>query len=91
MKQTPKYIAWFNEISKNDIALAGGKGANLGELVQARIPVPPGFIVTSDAYFEFIKVSKLANEIRFYLSDLDVNDSKKLQEASTSIMNKILK
>jgi pyruvate,water dikinase len=90
MKQGPKFIAWFNEITKNDIAIAGGKGANLGEMVQAQISVPPGFIVTADAYFEFIKVSKLASEIRFHLSDLDVNDSAKLQEASSLIMNKIL-
>lgn len=43
-------IVWFNELHKSDTALAGGKGANLGELTQADLPVPPGFVITADAY-----------------------------------------
>ncbi len=89
MKHGTKVIAWFDEVTKNDIPLAGGKGANLGEMVHARIPVPPGFIVTSNAYFKFLEVSKLIDEIRQYLGDLDVNDSKKLQEVSNLIKNRI--
>ena len=38
-----KYIKWFDEIDKNDVSIVGGKGANLGELTQAGISVPPGF------------------------------------------------
>ena len=82
MKQETKIIAWFDEVTKDDIPLVGGKGANLGEMVHARIPVPPGFIVTADAYFKFLKTSKFTDEIRRYLEDLDINDSKKLQEVS---------
>ena len=89
MKQKLKVIAWFDEVTKNDIPLVGGKGANLGELVQARIPVPRGFIVTADAYFQFIKVTKLADEIRQHLDTLDVNDSKRLQEVSALIKGRI--
>jgi len=77
-----QYIVWFNEVNKDDIRLVGGKGANLGEMVSARIPVPPGFIVTSEAYFEFLRASGLAKEIRKLLENLDVNDSKKLQQVS---------
>ena len=40
------YVKKFEELSKADIGIAGGKGANLGELTQAGIPVPPGFVVT---------------------------------------------
>ena len=36
------YVKKFEELSKSDIGIAGGKGANLGELTQAGIPVPPG-------------------------------------------------
>jgi len=43
-------IKTFQEISKSDVAIAGGKGASLGEMTQAGIPVPGGFIVTTDAY-----------------------------------------
>jgi len=41
-------IVWFEEVGIGDAALVGGKGANLGELTQAGIPVPPGFIITID-------------------------------------------
>ena len=44
------YVVGFDAIGKNDTELAGGKGANLGELTRAGLPVPPGFIVTADAY-----------------------------------------
>lgn len=43
----------FSEINKGDVASAGGKGASLGEMTQSGIPVPPGFILTTDAYKEF--------------------------------------
>jgi pyruvate,water dikinase len=43
-------IRWFSEISLADVALVGGKGANLGELTAAGLPVPRGFVVTAAAY-----------------------------------------
>ena len=89
MKQGTKIIVWFDEVTKDDIPLVGGKGANLGEMVHARIPVPPGFIVTADAYFKFLKASKLTEGIRQYLEGLNVNDSRKLQEVSSLIKDKI--
>src|SRR4030042_1710799 len=89
MKQGIKAVVWFDEVTRGDIPLVGGKGANLGEMVHARIPVPPGFIVTANAYFKFLEVRNLTGEIRRYLKDLDVNDSKKLQEVSRLIKDKI--
>ncbi len=52
-------ILWFNEIGKNDIASAGGKGANLGEMERAGFPVPPGFCVVTEAYREHIRTLEL--------------------------------
>ena len=43
-------IRWFSEVGLDDVMLVGGKGANLGELTRAGLPVPPGFVVTSEAY-----------------------------------------
>ncbi len=43
-------VRWFEDIHLADAPLVGGKGANLGELTQAQLPVPPGFVITSDAY-----------------------------------------
>jgi len=89
MKQGTKAILWFDEVNKGDIPIVGGKGANLGEMVHAGIPVPPGFIVTAGAYFKFLKASNLTDKISRYLEDLDVNDSKKLQEVAGLIKDKI--
>ena len=64
MGESQKAIVWFNEVTKKDIPLVGGKGANLGEMTNARIPVPPGFIVTADAYYDFLQESKITDKIR---------------------------
>ena len=45
-----KYLITFDEIGKDDIAIAGGKGANLGEMTHAGIPVPRGAVLTAEAY-----------------------------------------
>ena len=45
----------FNQISKSDTAIAGGKGASLGEMTKAGIPVPPGFVLLSSAFEKFWK------------------------------------
>src|ERR671921_899446 len=57
------YTAWFDEIGKQDIALVGGKGTNLGELSHAGLPVPPGFVVTTAAYDTFVEVSGIKGEV----------------------------
>jgi rifampicin phosphotransferase len=57
------YTAWFDEIGKQDIALVGGKGANLGELSRAGLPVPPGYVVTTRAYDAFVEVSGIKGEV----------------------------
>ena len=80
-----KLVAWFGELSKKDVALVGGKGANLGELNRAGIPVPSGFCVTADAYFRFLDAADLRPRIEELLRDLDVNDSPRLQETSNEI------
>jgi rifampicin phosphotransferase len=57
------YIAWFDEIRKDDIALAGGKGANLGELSHAGLPVPAGFVLTTTAYDAFVEANAIQDAI----------------------------
>jgi pyruvate,water dikinase len=90
MAQGKKAIVWFNEVSKEDIPIVGGKGANLGEMTSAGIPVPPGFVVTADAYFDFLKKSKLVDKIRHLLKPLDPSDSKQLQEIAAQVKQLIL-
>lgn len=86
-----KYIVDFSEVSKEDIPLVGGKGANLGEMVQAKIPVPEGFIVTAKGYFHFLEDNKLTSRIESQLSGLDVSDSNQLSQRARQIQDEILK
>jgi len=78
-------VVWFEEVGKEDISQVGGKGANLGEMTKAGITVPPGFIVTAQSYFYFLQKSNLTDTIRKLLSDLDTNDSEKLQKVASRI------
>jgi pyruvate,water dikinase len=90
MSEGGKTIVWFNEVTKDDVPLVGGKGANLGEMTGAQIPVPPGFIVTANAYFDFIKESKLIDKIRNLLEPLDPSDSRQLQQIADQTKQLIL-
>lgn len=85
------YVAKFEKISKDDIDIAGGKGANLGELTQAGIPVPPGFVITSKTYEKFMNDTKINTTIMNILKNIDVNDTKALQEAAEEIKSIIIK
>lgn len=85
------YVKKFENIKKEDIPIAGGKGANLGELTNAGIPVPPGFVITAETYEEFITSTKIKPKIMNILQDINVNDTVRLQETSTKIKNIINK
>jgi pyruvate, water dikinase len=80
-----KHVEFFEELRKEDVAVAGGKGANLGELTHAGIPVPPGFVVTSKTYDQFIKETGIFDEIMDILDALDVNKNKELQASAVKI------
>ncbi len=90
MQLEQKAIVWFEEVSKDNVAIVGGKGANLGEMTRARIPVPPGFIVTAKAYFDFIKASGIANQIKDLLEGLDEQDSQRLQAVAEKLKKLIM-
>ncbi|NJE75459.1 phosphoenolpyruvate synthase [Thermococcus sp. ES12] len=91
-----KFIKWFEELGKGDVALVGGKGANLGEMTNAGIPVPPGFCVTAEAYKYFVENVKLEDGktlqewIMDVIAQTNVDDSKQLQENTAKIRQKII-
>jgi pyruvate,water dikinase len=89
MKKGQKAVVWFNEVTKQDIPLVGGKGANLGEMTNAGIPVPQGFIVTAAAYFDFIEKSGIESKIKSLLDPVDVHNSRQLQEAAIKVQKVI--
>ena len=88
---TQKYVLWFEDVDKHDVGIVGGKGANLGEMTIAKFPIPYGFVVSSQAYFYFIKENKLEPFIRDTLKHLNYGHPHELQQASLSIRNSILR
>jgi pyruvate,water dikinase len=85
-----KNILWFAEVTKDDVDIVGGKGANLGELTRAKLPVPPGFIVTAQAYFKFIKATGLDIVIRQTLDKINADKTKELNDAAIKIQKAII-
>ncbi|HKT07901.1 MAG TPA: PEP/pyruvate-binding domain-containing protein, partial [Gemmatimonadaceae bacterium] len=69
------YVRWFDGLTRSDVAVAGGKGANLAELARAGIPVPPGFVVTVGAYERFAEAGRLTTEIAHRIEALNVDDT----------------
>jgi pyruvate,water dikinase len=78
------YTLWFDKAGKEALGLVGGKNASLGELIKADIPVPPGFSVTTEAYYEFLSGS-LKGKIGEILSRINSRDVAFLEEASKTI------
>ncbi len=84
------YIAWFGEIGREDVVIAGGKGASLSEMVRAGLPVPPGFVVSTYAFQQFLDESSLDAHIVASLQDLDVEDNAKLELVAAEITQRIV-
>lgn len=80
-----RFVKWLDEVTKDDVALVGGKGANLGELTQNKIEVPPGFCLTADAYRYFLRAAGLERKIAAIIHGLEVEDSSRLQTESARI------
>lgn len=84
------YIRWFQEIGTAELGQVGGKGANLGELTRAGLPVPPGFCVASAAYQDFLKATQLDRLIEDVLAEIDLNDRLDIERKSAQIRDLIL-
>lgn len=80
-----KILVWFEEVDKNDIPLVGGKGANLGEMTSANLPIPYGFILTSNAYFYFLEKTGIQSQIEQELKVLNPQRPESLAEVSGNI------
>ncbi len=82
-------VLWLYEIDKDDIPIVGGKGANLGELMRLGIPVPEGFVVDAETFKRFIESTGLKDKIIKILNEIDVNNTKELENASKTIRKMI--
>ncbi|MEZ0320010.1 MAG: phosphoenolpyruvate synthase [Pyrobaculum sp.] len=80
-----RLIKWINEVGKNDILLVGGKGANLGEVARLAT-VPPGFIITSEAFLHFLNTTGLKERIREVLSEYVQNKEPEEYEKASAVI-----
>lgn len=82
-------IKFFQDISKNDVATAGGKGASLGELTRVGIPVPQGFVILSHAFDRFIEENHLQEEIAARLKEAHPEDINSVERTSVVLRDVI--
>src|SRR3989344_2080703 len=80
-----RLVVWFHEVDKHDVALVGGKGANLGEMSQAGFPIQFGFVVTSQAYFYLMEHNRLTNDIKHYITLINFDNPKELNDGASAI------
>jgi pyruvate,water dikinase len=80
-------VIWFDKLRKTDVPIVGGKNASLGEMINAKMPVPPGFAVTAYAYEKFIVETRIAEMIYKIIKETvtDPNDPKQYAVASEKI------
>ncbi len=83
--QVMNNILWLEEISARDVAAAGGKGANLGELVRAGLPVPKGFVITAPAFRAAMEAAGVLGELQRGFRGLDADDPAALASTSASL------
>lgn len=83
------FIKNFSKISKSSVFEAGGKGASLGEMTKANIPVPPGCVILAAAFNRFLIETDLAQEIEAQLKKINYKDINSVDGASATIRSLI--
>src|SRR3989344_2740081 len=89
-KNNNKIALTFENLSSKDVGIAGGKGASLGEMTQAGISVPPGFVVLSSAFEKFLEETDLNIEIDTILGSVNHKEIHTVENASEKIHDLIL-
>ena len=85
-----RFVKNFDQISKRNVGLAGGKGSFLGEMERAGMPIPKGFVISTNAFEKFLKENFIDNEIDSILSSINCEISKRIEDASRKIITLIL-
>lgn len=80
-----KFTKTFKELGKGDANIAGGKGASLGEMTQAGIPVPPGFVITAQAFDYFLEQCEIKADIASIFEQVNHKDTNSVENASGEI------
>jgi len=85
MVQASDLVIPLEKCDKHDVKYVGGKVANLGEMIEAKFPVPSGFAITTRAYYVFLKENKLDVKIKHLLGTVNYEDSNSLAQVSRHI------
>jgi pyruvate,water dikinase len=80
----------FANVRRADVSTVGGQGANLGEMTAAGLPVPPGFILTIEAYRQFYESNELGPRVAVELKRIDPDDPAALERSATTLQHMIL-
>lgn len=82
MANKPETITWFEDLRATDVAEAGGKGANLGELTSAGLPVPEGFVIPASEYLTAMADGHVRDALLGEFADAsrEVDDADRLAE-----------
>ncbi len=79
------FVKTIAELDRKDLPVAGGKGANLGALLRAGLPVPGGFVVTTDGYRAFVAANKLEADLKRILESIQMDNPDSLEAGSNQI------
>ncbi|MGI6589855.1 MAG: PEP/pyruvate-binding domain-containing protein [Candidatus Iainarchaeum sp.] len=83
-------LKWFKDINKESVGEAGGKGASLGEMLNAGIPVPNGYVILSSSFEKFLESTDLSNKIDSILDKVNHQEMSSIENASKEIKSLIL-
>ncbi len=83
-------VAWFADVGIADRPTVGGKGGSLGELTQAGIDVPPGFVVTTSAFESFLAALEARDSIRDKVEALDPSDHGAVTKLSEQLRARVM-
>ncbi|MCY1031185.1 phosphoenolpyruvate synthase [Corallococcus sp. BB11-1] len=89
VRASPPSILWFEALSREDVAWAGGKGANLGELTRAGLPVPPGFVITASAFHDAMR--PVRSQLSALWRRVEPDDARSLAEVTKEMQSVVLK
>lgn len=84
--RAPRLSAWLFEVGEAQLAEVGGKAAELGEVRRLGLPVPNGFVLTTEAYRQFCGIPHW-RAIRDLTRDLDVNDLEAVSQAAARLQS----
>jgi pyruvate,water dikinase len=86
---SPEYVSWFADIGLTDREHVGGKGGSLGELQRAGIPVPPGFVVRTQAFERFLEALERQSPIRAQVEALSPDDLEAVTACSIAMRSRV--